>query len=42
MLINPYFICKDARDLDQLMEDVSMYKNNGNTRDIHIGHMSNK
>jgi L-alanine-DL-glutamate epimerase-like enolase superfamily enzyme len=28
MLINPFFIGKDARDLDQLMDDVTMYKNN--------------
>lgn len=28
MLINPFFIGKDARNLDQLMEDVFMYKNN--------------
>ncbi len=28
MLVNPYFIGKDARDLDQLIEGVFMYKNN--------------
>ncbi len=27
-LINPFFIGKDARDLDQLMQDVYMHKNN--------------
>ncbi len=27
-LINPFFVGKDARDLDQLVEDVTMYKNN--------------
>lgn len=27
-LVNPYFIGKDARDLDQLIEGVFMYKNN--------------
>lgn len=26
--INPFFIGKDARELDQLVEDVTMYKNN--------------
>ncbi|WKN43203.1 mandelate racemase/muconate lactonizing enzyme family protein [Tunicatimonas pelagia] len=28
MLVNPYFVGKDARDLDQLIEGVFMYKNN--------------
>lgn len=28
MLVNPYFIGKDARDLDQLIEGVFMYQNN--------------
>jgi len=28
MLINPFFIGKDARDLDRLMEDIYGYKNN--------------
>ncbi len=28
MLVNPYFIGKDARDLDQLIEGVMVYKNN--------------
>ena len=27
-LVNPYFVGKDARDLDQLIEGVFMYKNN--------------
>ena len=27
-LVNPFFIGKDARDLDQLMEDILMFKNN--------------
>lgn len=27
-LINPFFIGKDARDLDKLMEDIYLYKNN--------------
>lgn len=27
-LINPFFIGKDARDLDRLVEDIYMYKNN--------------
>ncbi len=28
MLVNPFFIGKDARDLDQLVYDVTMFKNN--------------
>lgn len=28
MLVNPFFIGKDARDLDRLMEEVYMFKNN--------------
>ncbi len=28
MLVNPFFIGKDARELDKLVEDVLMYKNN--------------
>ncbi len=28
MLVNPYFVGKDARDLDQLIEGVFMYQNN--------------
>ena len=28
MLVNPFFIGKDARNLDQLMEDFLLYKNN--------------
>ena len=28
LLVNPYFVGKDARDLDQLVEGVFMYKNN--------------
>jgi L-alanine-DL-glutamate epimerase-like enolase superfamily enzyme len=28
MLVNPFFIGKDARNLDQLVEDVTMYRNN--------------
>ncbi|HKJ78346.1 MAG TPA: hypothetical protein VKA10_02375, partial [Prolixibacteraceae bacterium] len=27
-LVNPFFIGKDARDLDQLVDDVTMFKNN--------------
>lgn len=28
MLVNPFFVGKDARNLDQLMADIYMYKNN--------------
>lgn len=28
MLVNPFFVGKDARDLDQLVDDVLMYRNN--------------